>query len=655
MFKKTLIASLLAAAGVSAFAADYYVVVPLPGKQHLLDGISVALNSSTLPTGLVGVPYVGFDLSQALQVTGDPAYSSTNVGWSVVAGALPGGLVLNKGVLSGTPTTAGAQAFSVRATYKTKTGEQAYSILTFAVTVALATGTLPQGVVGVAYPTYDIKPLLTVVGDANFNLANVTWSVVSSTLPSGLTLKADGTISGTPTTSGTGAITARASYKGVNGDQTYQVVTLAITVALTGATLPAGVQGALYSYDLKPQLTVSGDPGYTGAGVTWDLASGTLPTGLSLNASTGVITGTPTAEGTSSFSARATYRTKTGAQTYQVIVGAITVSLASATLPTGVLAQAYSFDLKTKLTIAGDAAYAGTGVTWSLALGTLPVGLSLGTDGVITGTPTTVSTKAFTAQAGYKTKVGQQNYSIDVPRLNIVLQAGGYRTWADGTVATSCKKYLVGATNYAYAGATGDGVYRIDVDGAGALTATDVVCDMTTDGGGWTLIQRRVNGAVDFYRTYAEYASGFGTAATEYWIGNNRIAALTVAGSTLRIDLSRTNGQTAYEQYSSFKVNPQNDGYRLTVSGASGSAGDSMTYQNGQPFSTKDVDLDADPNDNCAVHYKGAWWYTACHHSNLNGLYLNGPHASYADGMEWEGWTGQYESMKTTEMKVREN
>lgn len=69
-------------------------------------------------------------------------------------------------------------------------------------------------------------------------------------------------------------------------------------------------------------------------------------------------------------------------------------------------------------------------------------------------------------------------------------------------------------------------------------------------------------------------------------------------------------------------------------------------------FSTSDRDNDASVN-NCAVIYKGAWWYKSCHESNLNGYYYHGNHTSYADGVEWYHWTGHYYSLRFTEMKIK--
>ena len=70
-------------------------------------------------------------------------------------------------------------------------------------------------------------------------------------------------------------------------------------------------------------------------------------------------------------------------------------------------------------------------------------------------------------------------------------------------------------------------------------------------------------------------------------------------------------------------------------------------------FTTKDRDNDSKGNRNCATRYKGAWWYNACHHSNLNGRYLKGNHSTYADGVNWKHWKGYYYSVKRAEMKIK--
>jgi hypothetical protein len=85
---------------------------------------------------------------------------------------------------------------------------------------------------------------------------------------------------------------------------------------------------------------------------------------------------------------------------------------------------------------------------------------------------------------------------------------------------------------------------------------------------------------------------------------------------------------------------------------SSGTAGDSLSWHRGMAFSTKDRDNDK-WGKNCAAVNKGAWWYNACHHSNLNGLYHHGKHKSTADGVNWKTWKGYYYSAKRAEMKIR--
>ncbi|XP_042335410.1 fibrinogen C domain-containing protein 1 [Sceloporus undulatus] len=185
-----------------------------------------------------------------------------------------------------------------------------------------------------------------------------------------------------------------------------------------------------------------------------------------------------------------------------------------------------------------------------------------------------------------------------------------------------------------------------------------VYCDMTTDGGGWTVFQRREDGSVNFFRGWEAYHDGFGKLTGEHWLGLKRIHALTTQASyELRIDLEDFDNETAYAHYGTFSVglfsvDPEEDGYPILIADYSGTAGDSFLKHNGMKFTTKDLDNDHSDN-NCATFYHGAWWYRNCHTSNLNGQYLRGQHSSYADGIEWSSWTGWQYSLKFTEMKIR--
>uniref|UniRef100_A0A3B5QRY9 Fibrinogen C domain containing 1 n=1 Tax=Xiphophorus maculatus TaxID=8083 RepID=A0A3B5QRY9_XIPMA len=172
------------------------------------------------------------------------------------------------------------------------------------------------------------------------------------------------------------------------------------------------------------------------------------------------------------------------------------------------------------------------------------------------------------------------------------------------------------------------------------------------------VIQRREDGSMNFFRGWEAYRDGFGTTTGEHWLGLHRIYTLTRSGGyELRIDMADFDNATAFACYSDFSVgrdsvNPEEDGYPLTVDGYSGTAGDSLLKHSGMRFTTKDRDQDQSEN-NCAAYYQGAWWYRNCHTSNLNGQYLRGGHASYADGVEWSSWTGWQYSLRFTEMKIR--
>nr|XP_015291720.1 PREDICTED: ficolin-2 isoform X1 [Macaca fascicularis] len=181
-----------------------------------------------------------------------------------------------------------------------------------------------------------------------------------------------------------------------------------------------------------------------------------------------------------------------------------------------------------------------------------------------------------------------------------------------------------------------------------------VLCDMDTDGGGWTVFQRRVDGSVDFYRDWAAYKQGFGSRLGEFWLGNDNIHALTAQGtSELRVDLVDFEDNHQFAKYRSFKVADEKEKYNLVLGAfVEGSAGDSLTSHNNHSFSTKDQDNDLSTG-NCAVMYQGAWWYRTCHVSNLNGRYLRGAHDSFANGINWKSGKGYNYSYKVSEMKVR--
>ncbi|KAI8481645.1 hypothetical protein Bbelb_406460 [Branchiostoma belcheri] len=112
-------------------------------------------------------------------------------------------------------------------------------------------------------------------------------------------------------------------------------------------------------------------------------------------------------------------------------------------------------------------------------------------------------------------------------------------------------------------------------------------------------------------------------------------------------------GNSAFAKYSTFRVEDEGHMYRLTVEGFSGTAGDALTVRHSSTFfSTKDRDNDS-VGSSCARTYHGAWWYSDCHNSNLNGLYQAGAHQDHGDGINWQPWKGWYYSLKRTEMKIR--
>nr|XP_048678724.1 tenascin isoform X6 [Caretta caretta] len=197
-------------------------------------------------------------------------------------------------------------------------------------------------------------------------------------------------------------------------------------------------------------------------------------------------------------------------------------------------------------------------------------------------------------------------------------------------------------------GESTSGLYTVYMNG-NKSQSVEVYCDMTSDGGGWIVFLRRHNGKEDFYRNWRTYTAGFGDPKDEFWIGLETLHKITSQGQyELRVDL-RDKGETAYALYDRFSVGDSKTRYRLKVDGYSGTAGDSMTYHNGRSFSTFDKDNDA-AITNCALSYKGAFWYKNCHRVNLMGRYGDNSHSQ---GVNWFHWKGHEYSIQFAEMKLR--
>ncbi|KAM6982060.1 angiopoietin-related protein 7 [Tautogolabrus adspersus] len=197
------------------------------------------------------------------------------------------------------------------------------------------------------------------------------------------------------------------------------------------------------------------------------------------------------------------------------------------------------------------------------------------------------------------------------------------------------------------------GEYKLPKDEFLGTPEISVFCDMETNGGGWTLIQRRKVGLTSFNREWKQYKTGFGSIRGDFWLGNDHIFRLTRQPSVLRIEMEDWEGQTRYAEYGFFNVGNELNSYKLFIANYSGNAGDSLRYHNNTNFSTIHKDNDKCVDD-CASLRKGGYWYNCCTDSNLNGVfYRYGEHTKSSDGITWYGWHGSNYSLKKVEMKVR--
>ena len=346
------------ATGATATPAKLAIdVVPAP---------SITTNSP-LPNATAGLIY-----SQTLAATGGtPPYK-----WSVSSGTLPAGLSLStSGAITGTPLVAGSNSFTVQLTDNLNaTASKAFSLTVISTLTISTSPTLPAGEAGVSYAGAGLA--------ATGGAPPYTWSVTAGALPTGMTLTAAGSVSGTPSESGTYNFTAQVTDSNKVTDSAAFSLTIAPALQISNASaLTGGSLGAPYSQT----LTATG--GVTP--YTWALTAGALPTPLVL-ASNGAITGTPNKTGTFTFTATVTDALKGSASRQFTMIITAGLSVSTPALPVATVGTPYS---QTLTASGGTAPY-----TWAVTVGSLPSGLSLSPGGSISGNPSMAGSATFTVQ-----------------------------------------------------------------------------------------------------------------------------------------------------------------------------------------------------------------------------------------------------------------
>ena len=365
-----------------------------------------------------------------------------------------------------TGLTPGTQ-YTVRAYATNSVGTSYGANVTFTTatpTITLAPASpLPGGTVATAY-----SQTLTASGGT----APYSYAITAGALPAGLTLTSAGVLSGTPTAGGTfsfrvNATDAAPSPGPFSGSQAYSLTIAAPTITVAPASLPNGATNTTYSQ----AITASGGT----APYRYAITAGALPAGLTLTAA-GVLSGTPTASGSFTFTVTATDASTgsgpySGSRSYTLNIAGPAIAVGPATLPAGTVAAAYSQALSAS---GGTAPY-----TYAITAGALPAGLTLTSAGVVAGTPTAGGTFNFTVTAFDASTsasggpyTGSRSYALTIAAPTIAVGPASLPNGTQGTAYSQALSASGGTAPYTYAITAGALPSGLSLSSSGTIAGT---------------------------------------------------------------------------------------------------------------------------------------------------------------------------------------
>lgn len=409
------------------------------------------ITSATTANGTAGVAF-------SYQIT------ATNAPTSYGASGLPSGLSVNTGtgVISGTPTAAGTSTVTLTATNAAGPGTATLTLTIAPAPPVINSATTASGTVGTAF-SYQITA------------TNAPTSYDATGLPAGLSVNTStGLISGTPTATGTSTVTLTATNAGGSGTATLTLTVVPPRPVITSAATANGTVGVAFSY----QITATNTP--TSYGATG------LPAGLSVNTTTGLISGTPTAPGTSSVTISATNSGGSGNATLSITIAPIPPVITSATTASGTVGAAFSYQITASN---APTSFGATG---------LPAGLSVNTGtGLISGTPTAAGTSTVTLTATNAAGSGNATLTLTIAPAGPGITIDASVTFGRSTTSTTIASPAFSTTSA--------NQLLLAFIAADNTSGTTTITNVTGAGLTWQLV-RRTNaqrGTAEIWRTFA--------------------------------------------------------------------------------------------------------------------------------------------------------